>query len=85
MKEAIDTLPETITAPRTDPIYNCHAYLTKVPVGAIKPFIEAFSKEGEIVADIFAGSGMTGLAALASCRKAKLSDISALGQHIAKG
>jgi 16S rRNA G966 N2-methylase RsmD len=85
VKEAIDALPDTITAPRTDPIYNCHAYLTKVPIGAIKPFIETFSNEGETVADIFAGSGMTGLAALSSGRNAKLSDISALGQHIAKG
>ena len=86
MKEAkFSKLPDTITAPRTDPIYNCHAYLTKVPVGAIKPFIEAFSEEGDKVADIFAGSGMTGLAALSSRRNAKLSDISVLGQHIAKG
>ena len=78
-------LPDTITAPRTDPIYNCHAYLTKVPVGAIKPFMEAFSNRGDTVADIFAGSGMIGLAALISGRHAKLSDISVLGQHIALG
>ncbi len=78
-------LPDTITAPRTDPIYNCHAYLTKVPIGAIKPFIETFCEKDGIVADIFAGSGMTGLAALSTGRRAKLSDISALGQHIAQG
>ena len=78
-------LPETITAPRTDPIYNCHAYLTKVPIQAIRPFLEAFSRPGDVVADFFAGSGMTGLAALSSGRDAKLSDISALGQHIANG
>jgi 16S rRNA G966 N2-methylase RsmD len=77
--------PEAITAPRTDPIYNCHAYLTKVPVAAIRPFITSFSKPGETVADIFAGSGMTGLAALMSDRRAILSDISVLGQHIAQG
>lgn len=80
-----ELLPDTITAPRTDPIYNCHAYLTKVPVGAIKPFIEAFCEKNGVVADIFAGSGMTGLAALNLGRNAKLSDISALGQHIAEG
>jgi 16S rRNA G966 N2-methylase RsmD len=78
-------LPDTITAPRTDPIYNCHAYLTKVPIGAIRPFIEFFTKPGDVVADCFAGSGMTGLAALSVGRNAKLSDISALGQHIAQG
>ena len=81
----IDTLPETITAPRTDAIYNCHAYLTKVPVAAIEPFIEKFSKPGDVVVDFFAGSGMTGLAALKCGRKAKLSDISVLGRHIANG
>ncbi len=79
------SLPETITAPRTDPIYNCHSYLTKVPIKAIKPFIEAFTDPGDLVADFFAGSGMTGLAALTIGRSARLSDISALGQHIALG
>lgn len=83
--KSFELLPDTITAPRTDPIYNCHAYLTKVPVGAIKPFIETFCEKGGIIADVFAGSGMTGLAALSVGRDAKLSDISALGQHIAKG
>lgn len=85
MKNKNPHLPETITAPRTDPIYNCHSYLTKVPIGAIKPFIEAFTERGDTVADIFAGSGMSGLAALTLGRNAKLSDISALGQHIALG
>ena len=78
-------LPDVMTVPRTDPIYNCHAYLTKVPIGAITPFIEAFSDPGETVVDFFAGSGMTGIAAIMSDRKAKLSDISVLGQHIANG
>ena len=78
-------LPETITVPRTDPIYNCHAYLTKVPIGAIQPFIQTFTEPGEVVADFFAGSGMTGLAALTLNRRARLSDISVLGKHIATG
>ena len=78
-------LPETITVPRTDPIYNCHAYLTKVPIGAIQPFIRTFTESGEVVADFFAGSGMTGLAALTLNRRARLSDISVLGKHIATG
>jgi DNA modification methylase len=63
MVPKLDSLPENITAPRTDAAYNCHSYLTKVPVGAIRPFIETFTRPGDLVADIFAGSGMTGLAA----------------------
>lgn len=80
-----NNLPDTIVAPRTDPVYNCHSYLTKVPISAIAPFIEACTEEGDVVADIFAGSGMTGLAAMTANRKARLSDISVLGQHIALG
>ena len=85
MKPEPIPLPETITVPRTDPIYNCHAYLTKVPIGAIRPFIEMFTKPGEVVVDSFAGSGTTGLAALTLNRRARLSDISVLGKHIASG
>jgi 16S rRNA G966 N2-methylase RsmD len=81
----LDKLPDIIVAPRSDPIYNCHAYLTKVPIAAIQPFIEAFTQPGDIVADFFAGSGMTGLAALRLGRRARLSDISVLGKHIAIG
>ena len=77
--------PDIVVAPRTDAIYNCHGYLTKVPVAAISPFIEAFSAPGELVVDPFAGSGMTGLAAMIAGRRAVLSDISVLGQHIGKG
>ena len=81
----VESLSGMIVAPRTDPVYNCHTYLTKVPIGAIQPFIEAFTEPGEVVADFFAGSGMTGLAALQLNRRARLSDISVLGQHIACG
>lgn len=80
-----NSLPSTVTAPRTDPVYNCHAYLTKVPIAAIVPFIDAFSKPGELIADFFAGSGMTGLAARSRGRRTALSDISVLGQHICTG
>lgn len=85
MAPDLKPLPETIAAPRTDAVYNCHGYLTKVPIGAIEPFIENFTRPGETVADFFAGSGMTGLAAARRGRKARLSDISVLGRHIAQG
>lgn len=85
MTPDLTKLPETLITPRTDPVYNCHGYLTKVPIAAIEPFIETFSTPGETVADFFAGSGMTGLAAIRRGRQAKLSDIAVLGQHIARG
>ena len=84
-KPNLNALPAVVNAPRTDAIYNCHSYLTKVPVGAIRPFIEVFTKPGEVVVDFFAGSGMTGLAAATCGRIGSLSDISVLGQHISAG
>jgi 16S rRNA G966 N2-methylase RsmD len=78
-------VPDVIRAPRTDRIYNCHAYLTKVPVAAILPFLEQFTRPDEVVLDPFAGSGMTGLAAAMQGRRALLADISVLGRHIARG
>ncbi len=79
------TVPQDVEVKRSDPVYMAHAYLTKVPVPAIQPFIEAFTKPGDIVLDLFAGSGMTGVAAATLDRRARLFDISVLGQHIGRG
>lgn len=85
MQPDLSDLPTVLTVPRTDPVYNCHAYLTKVPIAAIAPFIDSFTAPGDLVADIFAGSGMTGLAAQTRGRRAAMSDISVLGKHIFDG
>jgi DNA modification methylase len=75
-------LPDEIVVKRSDPIYNAHAYLTKVPVAAIEPFLEAFTSPGDVVLDMYGGSGMTGIAAAMHGRRAEIRDISALGRHI---
>lgn len=80
----IGHVPEELAVGRGDPAYMAHAYLTKVPVPAITPFVEAFTRPGDIVVDPFAGSGMTGVAAAILGRSARLSDISVLGQHIGR-
>jgi DNA modification methylase/predicted RNA-binding Zn-ribbon protein involved in translation (DUF1610 family) len=77
-------IPAEVAVKRSDPIYNAHGYLTKVPVTAIVPFIEAFSQPGDTVLDLYAGSGMTGVAAAISGRRSELRDISALGRHIGR-
>src|ERR1700735_5747516 len=75
---------EALPDGRSDPAVRAHGYLTKVPVPAIVPFIEAYTSPGDIVVDPFAGSGMTGVAAAALGRHARLFDISVLGQHIGR-
>lgn len=79
---AADSLPPMLRVTRSDPVYMAHAYLTKVPVAAIVPFIEAFTEPGHVVLDPFAGSGMTGVASLVTGRRARLFDVSVLGRHI---
>lgn len=78
----IMSMPQDIFVKRSDPVYMAHAYLTKVPLAAIEPFISAFTNPGDIVVDPFAGSGMTGIAAALLGRRTRLFDISVLGQHI---
>nr|MDT0663479.1 DNA methyltransferase [Micromonospora sp. DSM 115978] len=78
----IADVPEELVVGRSDPAYMAHAYLTKVPVPAILPFLAAYTQPGAVVVDPFAGSGMTGVAAAASGRRARLFDISVLGRHI---
>ncbi|WP_354678017.1 DNA methyltransferase [Cupriavidus plantarum] len=57
--------PQTIdvSVGKTDPLYQAHAYHTKVPHLAIVPSILHYTEPGDIVLDGFAGSGMTGVAA----------------------
>jgi 16S rRNA G966 N2-methylase RsmD len=80
----IGRVREELVVGRGDPVYMAHGYLTKVPVPAIMPFIEAYTQPGDVVVDPFAGSGMTGVAAAALGRRARLFDISVLGQHIGR-
>jgi DNA modification methylase len=77
-----DHLPNEVSVKRSDPIYNAHAYLTKVPVTAIAPFIHAMTEPGDVVLDMYGGSGMTGVAAAILGRRAEVRDISELGCHI---
>ena len=44
-------------------IYNTHSYHTKVPPRSIVPYILHYTRPGDIVLDVFCGSGMTGVAA----------------------
>ena len=44
-------------------IYNAHAYHTKVPHRAIMRYILHYTEPGDLIVDLFAGTGMTGVAA----------------------
>jgi hypothetical protein len=52
-----------VSVGKLDPIYQAHAYHTKVPYLAIVPSILHFTDPGDVVFDGFSGSGMTAIAA----------------------
>ncbi|HUT35444.1 MAG TPA: DNA methyltransferase [Planctomycetota bacterium] len=74
--------PEIVVA-KTSAAYRAHSYHTKVPPEGIAPFIERYSRPGNVVLDPFCGSGMTGVAALQAGRRAVLVDLSPAATFIA--
>lgn len=76
-------LARPVRASRATSIYGVHAYHTKVPPEAIVPYLEHYLPRGGVCLDPFAGSGMTGVAALLSGRRAILNDLSPAATHIA--
>lgn len=71
---------------KNDPIYNVHAYATKVPPGAIEPIIAHYLHNNDcMVLDPFAGTGMTGVAVARANSNAFgiLQDLSPAAAHIA--
>lgn len=79
-KTAIPTM--RIPGGRNSTFYMAHSYHTKVPPEAITPFLEYYTKTGDVVLDPFCGSGMTGVAATLSGRQAILNDLSPAAVHL---
>ena len=65
------------------PVYAYHPYHTKVPPQIIRDLIEHYTKPGELVLDVFAGSGMTGVAAREASRDAVLVDLAPIACFVA--
>jgi 16S rRNA G966 N2-methylase RsmD len=76
-------LSRLVPGSRNTALYTAHSYHTKVPPEAITPFIEHFTKPGDVVLDPFCGSGMTGVSAALAGRQAILNDLSPAAAHLA--
>jgi DNA modification methylase/DNA-binding XRE family transcriptional regulator/DNA-directed RNA polymerase subunit RPC12/RpoP len=72
-----------VSGGRNSALYLAHSYHTKVPPEAIAPFIEHYTKPGDVILDPFCGSGMTGVAAAIAGRQCILSDLSPAAIHLA--
>ena len=72
-----------ISEGRTDPAYLAQSYHTKVPYRAIVRYLEHFTDPGDLVLDGFCGSGMVGVAANQTARRAILCDLSPAATFLA--
>jgi DNA modification methylase/transcriptional regulator with XRE-family HTH domain len=79
-KRVIPTM--RIPGGRNSTFYLAHSYHTKVPPESIAPFLEHYTKPGDLVLDPFCGSGMTGVAAALNGRRAILNDLSPAAIHL---
>ena len=82
VRDVQEPLTEAVPGSRSSAFYNAHSYMTKVPPEAIIPFIEHYTDPGDVILDMFAGSGMTGVAAALSGRRSVLKDISVIASHL---
>jgi DNA modification methylase/DNA-binding XRE family transcriptional regulator/DNA-directed RNA polymerase subunit RPC12/RpoP len=73
---------QRVAGGRGSAFYLAHSYHTKVPPEAIRPFIEHYTRPGDIVLDPFCGSGMTGVAATLAGRRSILNDLSPAAIHL---
>ena len=78
--EPVDTSP---SAGKNTYTYDAHTYHTKVPPQGIFEFLNHYLPDGGLVLDPFAGSGMTGVAALVAGNDVILSDLSPAACFIA--
>lgn len=70
---------------RGDAIFNMHTYHKgKKHYEAIMAYLDWFTEEGDLVLDLFCGSGMTGVAAVATRRKPILIDLSPAATFITR-
>ena len=57
-------------------------YATQKPLNLLDRIIKMYSNENDLVVDIFAGSGTTGISALGNNRKYLMTDINEKGKEI---
>jgi len=64
-----------ITEGKGEHFCNVHTYHTKVPYRAIARFVLHYTQPGDVILDLFCGTGMTGLAAQACADPSFLRDL----------
>jgi len=83
-KSEINHLNRQIPPLAHTPMYNWHKFWSRKTWNVVGEFIKTYSKEGEIVFDPFAGSGVVGMEALKNKRRVIICDLLPIATEIAR-
>lgn len=83
-KEDIKHINYALISKTHTSMYLMHKYWARKPHNVVAEYIKHYSKEGEIVLDLFAGSGVTAIEALKLGRKAAAIDLDPMAVFITR-
>ena len=72
-----------ISTIQRNPVYDAHAYHTKVPPDIISTLLSHYCEPGDLILDVFCGTGMTGVAAAEQGLNCILVDLSTIASFVA--
>lgn len=75
-------IPAQMHSKKGEPMYYIHKYWARKPHNVVSEYIKHYSKEGDIILDPFAGSGVTALEAVKANRKGIAIDINPIASFI---
>ena len=84
VKSKIEHINYALVAKTHTPMYLMHKYWARKPHNVVSEYIQHYSKEGDIVLDPFAGSGVTAIEAIKLGRKAMAVDLDPMATFIIK-
>jgi DNA modification methylase len=84
VKSKIEHINYALVAKTHTPMYLMHKYWARKPHNVVSEYIRHYSKEGDMVLDPFAGSGVTAIEAIKLGRKAMAVDLDPMAAFITK-
>jgi len=88
VKNKIKIFDAVIPKPQEDravsKMYQTHKYWARKPWYVVSEYIKYFTKPGDTVIDVFAGSGVTGIESIINNRKAYLIDLNPIASFVTK-
>jgi len=84
VKSKIEHINYALVAKTHTPMYLMHKYWARKPHNVVSEYIRHYSKEGDVVLDPFAGSGVTAIEAVKLSRKTVAIDLDPMATFITK-